>query len=273
MNNTDYQDMPCISSHWLIDMLTSPAHCWRRHLDPYRVIDGATDAIRMGTLVHNLALTPGQFDKEIRVLDVNRMTRVGRAEWNWTLAQGWTPVTPKELDKARAIVAALKADKTANRLLTYGRKERTIIQPRPAGLLPLKARIDVHHEARRHVVELKTTWNLDGIEHAMKKYRYPLSAAFYRDMVRGQHMTFVFVQSTAPHKLAIFDLSRSDLQDGEMMYSAALDMFDACWKHNEWPDLDSHAPAEDDDPLMLPDTPTFHRGGPRFDMPVGELAL
>jgi hypothetical protein len=34
MNNSDYQDLPAISSHWLIAMLDSPAACWRKYLDP-----------------------------------------------------------------------------------------------------------------------------------------------------------------------------------------------------------------------------------------------
>lgn len=172
MNNTDYQDMPCISSHWLIDMLTSPAHCYRQHLDPNRPHEDPSDSLRLGTLVHCLALTPRQLEREFRVIHEDRRTRTGRAEWEWTTAQGWTPIRPGELDRARAIVAALKADPTARRLLAHGKKERTIIQPRAAGLLPLKARLDVHDEARRQIIELKTTWNLAGIQTAITRYRY-----------------------------------------------------------------------------------------------------
>lgn len=273
MNNNDYQDMPCISSHWLIDTLVSPAYCWQRHLDPEREIEPASDALRLGTLVHCLALTPKMLEREFRVIHESRRTRNGKAEWDWTLCQGWTPIKPDELDKARAIVSVLKADKTANKLLTYGRKERTIIQPRARGLLPLKARLDVHHESARHVVELKTTWNLDGIETAMTRYRYPLSAAFYRDMVRGQATTFVFVQTAEPYPIEVIEMSRADLQDGQMMWRTALELFDTCWKTDNWPEMRGIWDAPDDDPLMLPATPAFHRGGPRFDMPLGELAL
>jgi len=272
MNNADYQDMPCISSHWLIDLLVSPAHCYRRHLDPTRVIETPSDALRLGTLVHCLALTPKQFTQEFRVITQDRRSRTGRAEWEWTLCQGWTPIRPGELDRARAIVAALKADPTARKLLARGKKERTIIQPRAAGLLPLKARLDIHDEAHRHVIELKTTWNLDGIEAAMTRYRYPLSAAFYRDLVRGQHTTFVFVQTREPITLKVIEMSKADLQDGEMMWRTALEMFDTCWRLNQWPELES-TPIEDDDPLLLPGTPLFQRARPRCELPVGELTL
>lgn len=272
MNNAEYQSYPAVSSHWLIDLLVSPAHCWRRHLDPERVIESSSDALRLGTLVHCLALTPRQLEREFRVLE-DRRSRTGRAEWDWTLCQGWTPIKPAELDKARAIVAALKAHKTANRLLTYGKKERSIIQPRPSGLLPLKARLDVHCEANRLIVELKTTRDLGVIRASMERYRYPLSAAFYRDIVRGQATAFVFVQTTPPHDIEIVDFPRSQLEEGRDQWKAALRRFDECWRSGVWPEAEPE-PEVDDDPLMLPGTPLFQRSSPtRFDLPVGELTL
>jgi len=273
MNNAEYQALPAVSSHWLIDMLVSPAHCYRRHLDPARVIEPSSDALRLGTLVHCLALTPYQFGKEIQVLDTNRRTAFGRKIWNDVQAAGMVPVTPTELDKARAIVAALKANKAANRLLIHGKKERTIIQPRPAGLLPLKARLDVHCEAKRLIVELKTTRDLGVIRASMERYRYPLSAAFYRDMVHGQATVFVFVQTTPPHDIEIMDFPRSQLEEGRDQWKTALRRFDDCWRRNDWPEMESPALADDDDPLMLPGTPLFQRGPARFDIPVGELTL
>ena len=267
MNNNDYQDMPCISSHWLIEMLNSPAACWRKYLDPQRPAQEPSDAMRLGTLVHCLALTPKQFTQEFRVIHEDRRSRTGRAEWEWTTAQGWTPIRPAELDRARAIVAALKADPTARKLLAHGKKERTIIQPRPNGLLPLKARLDIHDEAHRHVVELKTTWNLDTIETAMTRYRYPLSAAFYRDLVRGQRVIFVFVQTREPYEIAVLDMDKAQLQAGREQWQTALARFDECWRANAWPEAE---PAnEEDDPLMFGPVATPRR----FELPVGELAL
>lgn len=272
ISNKDYQAYPAVSSHWLIDMLVSPAHCYRRHLDPARVIESSSDALRLGSLVHCLALTPRQFEREFRVL-ADRRTKAGQAEWAWTVAQGWTPIKPGELDKARAIAAALKAHKPANKLLTYGKKELTIIQPRQTGLLPLKARLDVHRAENRLIVELKTTRDLGVIRSSMERYRYPLSAAFYRDMVKGQATAFVFVQTTPPHDIEIVDFPRSQLEEGREQWKAALRRFDDCWRSNQWPEMESPALSDDDDPLMLPGTPLFQRAGPRFDLSVGELAL
>ncbi len=273
MNNNDYQDLPAISSHWLIAMLDSPRQCWEKYLDPQRPAEEPTGAMRFGTLVHCLALTPKQLEREFRVIHEDRRSRTGRAEWEWTQAQGWTPIRPGELDRARAIVAALQADPVARKLLRGGRKERTIVQPRAHGLLPLKGRLDIHHESKRQIIELKTTWNLDAIETAMTRYRYPLSAAFYRDLVRGQSVIFVFVQTRDPIEVRIFEMSKADLQDGEMMWRTALEMFDTCWKLGQWPELETAPTTPDNDPLLMNFSPAPAVARPRFDLPLGELAL
>jgi len=269
MNNHDYQNLPGISSHWLIAMLDSPAACWRKYLDPQRPAEEPTAALRLGTLVHGLALTPKQFDREFAVMNCERRTKADRARWEWVQAQGWTPIRPAELDQARAIVAALQASPEARKLLRGGKKERTIIRPRARGLLPLKARLDVHRESQRQVIELKTTWNLARAQAAMERYRYPLSAAFYRDLVRGQSVVFVYVQTAPPHGVAVIPMERQQLQAGREQWQAALARFDRCWQANDWPEAEPVAP--DDDPLMVPFNPV--PTSRRLEIPVGELAL
>jgi len=271
MNNHDYQNLPGISSHWLIAMLDSPRQCWEKYLDPQRPVEEPTDALRLGTLVHGLALTPRQFEREFIVANYERRSLAGKARYIALQQSGLTVVKPAELDQARAIVAALQADPVARKLLRGGKKERTIIQPRARGLLPLKARLDVHQESRRQVIELKTTWNIAAAEAAMTRYRYELSGAFYRDLVRGQSVVFVFVQTREPYEVLVMPMTRTQLQDGEMQWRTALEMFDTCWRLNQWPEAEPTAP--DDDPLMMDFIPTKAAARQRFEWPVGELAL
>ncbi len=269
MNNHDYQNLPAISSHWLIAMLDSPTACWRKYLDPQRPAEKGTAALRLGTLVHCLALTPRQFEREFIVADYERRSVAGKARYAAMQQSGLTVVKPTELDKARAVVAALEASPEARKLLRHGKKERTIIQPRARGLLPLKARLDIHHEAKRQVVELKTTWNLAAAQATMERYRYSLSAAFYRDLVRGQSAVFVFVQTREPFEVAVIPMERQQLQAGQAQWQTALARFDQCWQANEWPEAE---PAVlDDDPLMVPFSPVPALR--RIEIPVGELAL
>ena len=273
MNNQDYQNLPAISSHWLIAMLDSPRQCWEKYLDPQRPTEEPTGAMRFGTLVHCLALTPAAFAREFAVMNCERRTKADRARWDWIKAQGLTPIKPAELDKARAIVAALRAHNDAKCLLRGGKKERLIIQPRLHGVLPLKARLDIHQETRREVVELKTTYDLERFSASLERYRYPLSAAFYRDISRSRSVQFVVVQTREPYAVETFAMTREQLQEGREQWQTALERFDACWLENHWPEAEKlPAPAEDDDPLMLPAlaAPTAR---PRFEIPVGELTL
>ena len=269
MNNHDYQNLLAISSHWLIEMLNSPAACWRKYLDPQRSAQKQTDSMKFGTLVHCLALTPGQFAQSFLVADYERRSIAGKARYSQLSETGLTLIKPTELDQALAIVAALHAKPAIRKLLQRSKKERTVIQPRQRGLLPLKARLDLHHEAKRQVVELKTTWNLAATQTTMERYRYPLSAAFYRDLVRGQSVVFVFVQTTPPHEVAVMPMERQQLQAGREQWQSALARFDQCWCRNDWPE--AGPAALDDDPLMVPFSPV--PVSRRFEIPVGELAL
>lgn len=271
MNHHDYQNLAGISSHWLIAILDSPATCYRKYLDPQRPAQEQTAAMRLGTLVHCLALTPEQFAHSFLVADYERRSIAGKARYAQLSETGLTPIKRAELDQALAIVDALHAKPAVRKLLQRSKKERTVIQPRKRGLLPLKARLDLHHEARRQVTELKTTWNLAAMQAAIERYRYPLSAAFYRDMVSGQSVVFVFVQTTPPHDIEVIPMERPQLQAGQEQWQTALARFDACWQANEWPEAEPNTP--DDDPLMMDFVPPEAAARQRFELSVGELAL
>ncbi|MBK8752384.1 MAG: PD-(D/E)XK nuclease-like domain-containing protein [Candidatus Competibacteraceae bacterium] len=282
MNNREYQDIPGISSHRLIAMHTSPAHCWRQYLDPDRKPEASTDALRFGTLVHCLALNPHTLDDEFLVADYERRSNAGKARYAQLNQYGLMVIKPAELERAKAIVAFLKANKESARLLLYGKKERTIIEPRAAGLLPLKARLDVHNETKRQVVELKTTRDIATIHRAIHDYHYLLSAAFYQHISQSRHVVFVFVETTAPYKVEIFEPTYWQLDQGREQFQTTLQQFDDCWKANHWPDglslskaeAEPAAPAMDGDPLMMNFLPTNAKPNRQhFELPVGELAL
>lgn len=270
MNLHDYHTLSGISSHWLIELLKSPAACWRKYLDPNRPIEQLTASLRLGTLVHCLALTPHQMERHIIVTEYERRSIAGKKRHADLQASGLTVIRPAEFEKARAIVAALQADRDARKLLRYGKKERTVIQPRPGGLLPLKARLDVHNESRRQIVELKTTWSLGAAQKAMARYCYALSAAFYREMVRGQHVVFVFVQSTPPYDVAVTQIDGPQLQAGQDQWRTALARFDDCWYRNDWPEAESETL---NDNLLMMDLMPIKATLQQFTPIVGELML
>lgn len=272
MDNATYQEMPCISSHWLKDMLDSPADCYRKHIDPQRPVQESTKAMQFGTLVHCLALTPLQFGKEFIIDTGNRRTQAGKARYAERAATGKIIINPDEFERARAIVDAMKAHPEARLLLMGGKKEQTIIQERQRGLLPLKARLDIHHPDQRLVVELKTIHSLEAMDKAINRYRYALSAAFYADLSASQSVQFIFVQTREPYTVATFEMSRLQLQEGREQYQYALKRFDDCWLKKEWPEAEPVA-ATNDDPLMMDFMLPKAAAQQRCELPVGELAL
>lgn len=288
MSNREYQDIPGVSSHRLIAMLESPANCWRKYLDPNRQPEKPSDALRLGTLVHCLALTPHTFDDEFLVADYERRSKVGKERYAQLNQYGLTVIKPREYSKAVALVAALKADPDAHKLIRHGSKERIIIQPRESGLLPLKARLDIHNEVKRQVVELKTTRDLTTIRKAFRDYGYLLSAAFYQHISHSRHVVFIFVQTTEPYTVEIFEPACGQLDQGREQFQTALQQFDECWRANHWPDglslskaeAEPIAPTLDDDPLLMNLLPTnpnpspdFSKVRQRFEIPLGELEL
>ena len=265
MNNCDYQRLTAISSHWLKCFIDSgPSECYRQHLEPQPPsTESPSSSLRLGTLVHCLTLTPHWFHQEFLVTDYERRSKAGKAHYDQLMATGLTLIKPDEFERAKAMVEALKAHPDARKLLRGGKKERVIIQPRPSGLLPLKARLDVHQEARRQVIELKTIYSLHHtLDIAIDRYRYLLSAAFYQYLVKALSVVFIFVQSAEPHDVMVLELSRSQLQSGSAQWQTALAQFDECWLNNHWPK--PNRVILDRIPLIRP---------PRFDLPVGELAL
>lgn len=272
MDNATYQEMPCISSHWLKDMLDSPADCYRKHIDPQRPVQESTKAMQFGTLVHCLALTPLQFGEEFIIESCHRRSKAGKARYAELKATGMIIITPDEFNRAQAIVTAMKAYPEAQQLLTGGKKEQTILQERERGLLPLKARLDIHHEQQQQVVELKTIYNMESIEKAVDQYRYPLSAAFYADISQSLSVQFIFVQTDEPYEVTVFEMPRLQLQEGREQYQYALKWFDDCWLKKEWPEAEPVG-AANDDPLMMDFMLPKAAAQQRCELPVGELAL
>ena len=123
-----YFKMPGVSSHALIEMTRSPLHCWAKYLDPAREDEEPTAAMRFGTLVHALTLTPATFADEFVLADaINRRTHQGKADHAALVASGKLVVSRAEYAAALAIVKAIKRHPVAGGLLETGEPEQTLI--------------------------------------------------------------------------------------------------------------------------------------------------
>lgn len=272
MDSKEYFKLPGINSHALIEMMRSPLHCWSKYVDqdaPER--DEQSQAMRLGSLVHCLALEPGKFARDFIVADgINLRTKDGKAEWAAVVESGLIPVTGDDYVKASRISNSVTRHPIAGPLLTGGEAEKTIVVERD-GLLPLKGRVDYMHPYAG-VVELKTAHDASkrAFSGAVGRYSYHLSASYYR-MLAARHArceeeeirhTFVVVETKYPFAVAVYTTPEALLEEGRKLWEEQLARFDECMRADHWPSY----PADTLD--------TYTGGGvARIDVEVGELEL
>lgn len=115
ISNRDYHASPGISASWL-KLLASktPRHVWRKYIDPNRAtLDLAQKkALKVGRLVHTMALEPEKFADDFVVVDdeINRRSKDGKAFLD-ELDRGekcW--VYEKVVQEAKPVVDAIISD-------------------------------------------------------------------------------------------------------------------------------------------------------------------
>ncbi len=273
MNDSrSYFQRPGVSSHALIEIDRTPLHCWSKYVDPAREDEEPTAAMRFGTLVHALVLTPATFADEFVLADsINRRTKDGQAEWAALAATGQQIVAGKEYRTALEIVKAIQRHPVASGLFRVGEPEKTLVVEREPHRWPLKGRLDWLNP-QPAIVELKTATDAsrEGFLRAVYRHGYHLSAAYYRMLV-GRATgtpedaiphTFVVVETQRPYAVAVYPTSERLLAEGRALWETNLARFDACWTTNDWPSY----PVESLEPGV-------GGGRPRFEVEEGEVEL
>lgn len=271
-SNRSYFRMPGVSSHALVEMRRSPLHCWTKYVDPDRTDEEPTAAMRFGTLVHALALTPATFAEEFALADsINRRTHQGKADYAALVASGQRVVSREEYATALEIVKAIRRHPVAGPLFKTGEPEKVLTVEREPHLLPLKGRPD-WLAPQPALVEFKTATDAskEGFLRAVYRHGYHLSAAYYRMLVSRTTGTpeaaiphaFVVAETKHPHAVAVYPSSERLLAEGRGLWETALARFDECWIDREWPGY----------PVELLE-PARAAGGLRFALEEGELDL
>ena len=244
LTNQAYFRLPGVSSHALLELQRSPLHCWAKYLDPDRVDEEPTAALRFGTLIHALALTPDTFGDEFVLADLNRRTRAGQAEYAALAESGKRVVSREEYAAALEIVQAIQRHPVAGTLFKAGEPEKVLTVAREPHRLPLKGRLDWLNP-QPAIVELKTASDAsrEGFLRAVYRHGYHLSAAYYRMLV-GRATgtpetdiphTFVVVEPKPPYAVAVYPTSEGVLAEGRDLWETNLARFDDCWTSQDWP--------------------------------------
>lgn len=255
--------MPSISRSGLWEIETrSPAHYFATsYLNPHRVPDEQTDALRLGAAVHTLILEPEDFLARhvVRPEGIDFRTKDGKAWRAEQESEGRTILTLAEWRMIRGVEDAIKAHPLARRAFEASAPEVTLTLKDPETGVWLKARPDaLPTEPRRFPfsVQLKTTQDAGPVafQRSVWSYGYHLGAAMEIDMLAmlGWHdnpgALLVAVEKEPPFAVSLLRLSDEAIAWGRHQYRRALRRFADCLAAGKWP-----AYAEDVTEIHLPE--------------------
>uniref|UniRef100_A0A6M3IKZ8 Putative exodeoxyribonuclease 8 PDDEXK-like domain-containing protein n=1 Tax=viral metagenome TaxID=1070528 RepID=A0A6M3IKZ8_9ZZZZ len=226
----------------LLALVRSPAdYAWRRE-HPTQ----PTDAMVLGTLVHQLVLEP---DRPAPTPWTGGR-RAGAAWQEYVAArtaEGEPLITADQLETALAMWTAVTvhhpgAAELVSRLTAT---EVTIQWEGPGGTV-CKSRLDglVEDDLGTTVVELKTAHDVSprAFSRAAANRGYHLQAAFYLDAYEALHPSprqtghiIVAVESTVPHHVACYRLEEEAIERGRTSYQSAMLELAQCLESDEWP--------------------------------------
>ena len=191
----------------------------------------ATAAMQFGTAAHSLILEPETFEQEYHVWQGDRRTKAGKEMYQEILDNGQTPITQQDMIRLEMMQDHVLGHKSTAELL--GNKEAvemsvTFDSPYQPGLL-CKSQIDLYTKDG-YLVDLKTIMDIDKAEKQFFNLHYDLQLAFYADalMANGYEVKGVkvlFVETAAPHQVALFDVPGPVLDNGTAKIKVALNKY------------------------------------------------
>lgn len=238
--------MPAVSKSQLDHIRRAPAiYKWRlEHKTP------PTPAMILGTLTHTAVLEPERFTDEVMVAPkIDRRTSAGKAEWEafQIAAEGKTLIDADEMDRLRAIRAAVEAHPSAAKALAQiDAVEQSVFWTDAETGLACRCRPDAVTTAGV-IVDLKTTKDAspDGFARSIAGYRYHVQAAFYSDGMQAltgtppKGFVFIAVETEPPHLVAVYVASAAMIDRGRADYQADLETLRECQATDTWPGYSS----------------------------------
>lgn len=226
----DYHEHPAISKSGLDQVAKSIAH-YREYRKKSATRDRGTDAMLLGSLLHEMVLLPldetDRHESEFVIFDRDAVrTLADRLAYDEAKKTGRV-VSRKLHDRARTIAENVSAH--VPRKLRTGKIEQSIFWEDSIGgpSLGCRCRPDLlgDETAPAFVVfDLKTTrdasWN--AFRRSVFKYRYHVGAAFYMRGVekaygrRPDHFLICAAETDPPHNVMLYDLDDAFLHAGEI---------------------------------------------------------
>ena len=187
-----------------------------------------TAAMQFGTAAHSLILEPGTFNDEYQVWQGDRRTKAGKEAYEDILATGKTPITMQDMMRLEMMEHHCTMHLPVRNLLEQAKEIELSLQfdsPYYEGL-SCKGQIDLYTK-NGILVDLKTVADIEKAQKQFFGLHYDLQLAFYHDALtaNGYQVNAVkvlFVETQAPHQVALLDVPASVLENGQQKVQLAL---------------------------------------------------
>lgn len=248
----EYFSWEAVSNSRLNRLKLSPMHYKHGFTEP-------TDAMRLGTLVHNGVLEPRSLMKRYVYMpdyskDPNNVTGTGARSFSSattfvkTMEQRFLDlnkekqiITEKEFDLMEGMANSLADCPPAKELLRDGKAELSLVWEDPCGLL-CKCRIDWLKPGI--MADLKTCVDAGEFERSIARYGYHRQMAFYQRGLEANGLAdyrpwIVAVEKTAPFGVRCAPMAEEALAAGRREINELLALLIECQKSNNWPGYES----------------------------------
>lgn len=239
LTSDEYHASSAVGSSSLKNILRSPAH----YLYELNNKSEPTPAQELGTAIHEALLEPNLFEANSIVMPKFEGTGSVAKRENWKLENhGKRILKSEDFERIQGILSAVKANKTASKLLTAGAAEESYFTTCPDTRIVIKARPDYLREGHI-IVDVKSTVDAspEAFARQIAKYHYDLSAAHYLNVVSsvlGQtYDTFIIVavEKEPPYAIGVYLLDAGTIDAGKFKCQRALRALKQCRDTGAYP--------------------------------------
>lgn len=239
----DYLGIDAINKSSLDWMRYSPKHYWANVLDPNRIKEEPTPAMRLGSAIHAAILEPAEFEKRYAKAPdgIDRRTKDGKIAWEaFKIANAKKEILDVEsFDQCLEIAKAARKNLVTEMLLEEGAPEVTVVWIDEITKLKCKARLDWLSHC---ILDIKSTDSArsDDFGRKVVSYGWHIQAAFYVDGFRqatGEEFPFVFgaIEKSSPYAMAFYSASKEVIEIGRRIYRPLIERVAFCKEQDNWP--------------------------------------
>lgn len=259
ISNDEYHAGPGISkSHLDVIAKQSPLHYWWKYLNPERVRDEPTPAMKLGSAIHAAIIEPELFEERyVESPKFDRRTKEGRALFQAFQEEneGKEVLTAEDYARCLAIRDAVYAHPVASGLLKGGKAEQSFFAKDPETDELIKCRFDYLLDSGEMAIDIKSTIDASPVEFArsVANYRYDIQPAWYFDILdilygeAPKHWVYIAVEKDEPYAIGIYYATPEMIEIGRQTARRDFLKIVECKRKNEWPDYGAEI-----EPLEMP---------------------